>query len=104
VAVESLFHQRNVRSALTLAHVRGAFLLTLGRRDLPVGEYTPAEVKKSVTGHGTATKEQVGEMVRRLLGLDRLDAPLDATDALALALCHAQVSRFSNRLARGRSA
>jgi crossover junction endodeoxyribonuclease RuvC len=98
VAMEGIFHGRNVRSALTMAHVRGAFLLSLVRRGLEVSEYTPAEVKKALTGHGVAAKEQVREMVRRLLGLEEMSVSLDASDALALAICHAQVSRFQSRV------
>jgi len=89
VAMEGIFTGRNARSALTIAHVRGAYLLLLARRRLPVAEYAPATVKRAVTGHGTAAKEQVRGMVGRLL-----HAPagpglaLDASDALAVAICH----------------
>ena len=101
VAVEGLFTGRNARSALTLAQVRGAFLCCLARRELPVEEYSPAQVKKAVTGAGAASKEQVRAMVVRLLRLSKWDAPLDASDALAVALCHAQVSRYRQRLEQG---
>ncbi len=76
-----------------MAQVRGAFLLVLSRRSLTVSEYSPMEIKKAVTGYGRAGKEQVREMVRRLLDRADLPAPLDASDALAVAICHAQVSR-----------
>ena len=88
VAVEEIFHARNVRSALTLGHARGAALLAATRAGLPVAAYTPAEVKRAVVGYGRADKPQVQRMVRLLLGLDRAPAPHDAADALAVALCH----------------
>jgi len=92
VAVEGLFTARNVRSALTLAHLRGAFLLTLARWDLDVAEYSPPEVKKAVTGHGATTKEQVRTMVKQLLGASGASLALDASDALAVAICHAHTT------------
>lgn len=98
VAMESIFQGRNVRSGLTMAHVRGAYLLSLERRGLAVREYAPAEVKKALTGHGVAAKEQVRSMVQRLLKQTRLPPSLDASDALAIAICHAQVSRFEGNV------
>jgi crossover junction endodeoxyribonuclease RuvC len=97
-AMETIFHGRNVRSALTMAHVRGAYLLSLHRHELGVREYAPAEIKKALTGHGVASKEQVRAMVGRLLGAAELPASMDASDALAIAICHAQVSRFQRNL------
>jgi crossover junction endodeoxyribonuclease RuvC len=96
VAMETIFQGRNVRSALTMAHVRGAYLLSLENRGLAVREYAPTEVKKALTGHGQAAKEQVREMVLRLLKRTQLPPSLDASDALAIAICHAQVSRFES--------
>jgi crossover junction endodeoxyribonuclease RuvC len=92
VALEGLFVHRNLRSAVVLAQVRGALLLTLARRGLRVNEYSPMEVKKAVTGYGRAAKEQVRAMVLRLLGGPALEAPLDASDALAVAICHAHAA------------
>ena len=88
VAVENLFHARNVRSALKLGHARGVALLAAVEAGVPVSEYTPAEVKRAVVGDGRAEKRQVQEMVRLLLGLAAAPSPLDATDALAVAICH----------------
>ena len=89
VAVEDLFHAVNVRAALTLAHVRGAVLLAAAAAGLPVASYAPREVKKTVAGTGAASKSQVAWMVKRLLdGADPAAGP-DATDALAVAICHA---------------
>jgi crossover junction endodeoxyribonuclease RuvC len=91
-AVESLFYARNVRSALTLGQARGVALLAAVQGSLPVFEYTPREVKAAVTGYGSAEKEQVQGMVSRLLRLPDLPGSLDATDALALAICHSHTA------------
>lgn len=88
VAVESVFAARNPRSALVLGHARGAALLAAALRDIPVAEYAPREVKLALTGTGAAQKEQVRFMVKRLLGLSTSPSSLDASDALAVALCH----------------
>ncbi|NQW02455.1 MAG: crossover junction endodeoxyribonuclease RuvC [Acidobacteria bacterium] len=88
VVVESLFHARNARSALQLAHARGVALLAAVQVGLPIVEYTPAEIKLAVVGYGRADKAQVQQMVKLLLGLDTVPTPSDAADALAAALCH----------------
>ncbi len=92
VAVESLFHSVNPRSAFALAHARGVILLAATQAGLPVVEYAPAEVKRAVVGFGRAEKQQVQHMVRILLGLAEPPAPFDVADALAVAICHAQTS------------
>jgi crossover junction endodeoxyribonuclease RuvC len=89
VVIENLFHARNVRSALVLGHARGVAVLAAVRAGLPVIEYTPAEVKLAVVGHGRAEKAQVQQMVRLLLQLEAPPPPYDAADALAIAICHA---------------
>ncbi|UCF79692.1 MAG: crossover junction endodeoxyribonuclease RuvC [Candidatus Eiseniibacteriota bacterium] len=87
IAVETIFHSRSVRAALTMGHVRGVVLLAAAKAGLEIFEYTPLEVKLSVTGTGAASKKQVQFMVRETLSPQgRL--PLDASDALAVALCH----------------
>jgi crossover junction endodeoxyribonuclease RuvC len=88
VAVESVFHAANVRSALKLGHARGVAILAAVERGVPVAEYTPAEIKRAVVGYGRAEKHQVQEMVRLLLGLAAVPEPHDAADALAVAICH----------------
>ena len=88
VAIENLFHATNVRSALTLGHARGVAMLAAVQADVPVVEYTPAEVKRAVVGYGRAEKSQVQQMIKLLLGLDRVPSPHDAADALAVAICH----------------
>jgi crossover junction endodeoxyribonuclease RuvC len=88
VAIESLFHAANVRSALKLGHARGVAMLAAVQAGLPVVEYSPSEVKRAVVGYGRAEKGQVQQMIKLLLGLDVAPAPHDAADALAVALCH----------------
>ena len=87
-AVEKLFFQRNVTTAIAVGQARGVLLLSLAQRDIPVFEYTPNEVKQSVTGYGAADKKQVQEMIRTILHLKEIPKPDDAADALAIALCH----------------
>jgi crossover junction endodeoxyribonuclease RuvC len=88
VAVENVFHARNVRSALKLGHARGVALLAACEAGLPVVEYAPAEIKRAVVGFGRAEKAQVQQMIKLLLGLDAVPSPHDAADALAVAICH----------------
>jgi crossover junction endodeoxyribonuclease RuvC len=92
VAVEEVFHAANVKTALKLAHVRGVALLAAAQAGLPVGEYSPLEVKTSVVGYGRAEKRQVQTMVASLLGLAEAPASEDACDALAVAICHGTAS------------
>ena len=89
VAFEDLFYARNARSALVLGHVRGVLLLAAAEAGLPAAEYSPAEVKRALVGYGRADKQQVQQMVALLLGMDTPPSPLDASDALAVAICHA---------------
>ena len=93
-AIEMPVYGRNAQSMLKLGRAQAAAALAALNRDIPVTEYTPKEVKKSVTGNGNASKEQLWFMVQHLLELDE-DRGLDASDALAVALCHA------HRIARG---
>ena len=93
VVIENLFHATNVRSALRLGHARGVAMLAAVEAGLPVIEYTPAEIKRSVTGYGRAEKLQIGFMVKLLLGLDAVPTPHDAADALAVAICHVHDGR-----------
>jgi crossover junction endodeoxyribonuclease RuvC len=88
VAVENIFHARNVRSALRLGHARGVALLAAAATGVPIVEYTPAEIKRAVVGFGRAEKQQIGQMVKLLLGLDAAPSPHDASDAVAVAICH----------------
>jgi len=87
-AVEKLFFQRNISTAIAVGQARGVVLLAIAEVGLEVGEYTPNEVKQAVAGYGSAAKSQVQEMVRILLNLDEVPRPDDAADALAVAICH----------------
>lgn len=89
VAIEKLFFGRNVTSAITVGQARGVLLLRLAQEGLPVGEYTPMQVKQALVGYGHAEKEQVQYMVQNFLKLPELPRPDDAADALAIAICHA---------------
>ncbi len=93
-AVEAPFHGKSSRSALQLAHARGVILAVLAEAGLEVAEYSPATVKKSVTGSGRADKQQVRQMTFRLLRSSDRGEPNDLTDALAVALCHVTTVRF----------
>ena len=100
-AVEDVFHAVNARSALKLAHVRGVALLVLAEAGIPVGEYSPMEVKMSVVGYGRAEKAQVQLMVTSILALER-QLPEDASDAVAVAICHATRLSAALRVGAGR--
>jgi crossover junction endodeoxyribonuclease RuvC len=93
-AVEKLFFQRNVRTAMGVGQARGVALLSLGEARISLAEYTPLEVKQAVTGYGSADKLQVQHMVRALLALAEIPKPDDAADALAVAVCHLHSARL----------
>jgi crossover junction endodeoxyribonuclease RuvC len=88
VAVERVFSQLNVRTAMATGQAAGVALLIAARKGIPVAIHTPSEVKAAVTGSGRADKKQVANMVVKLLGLKEVPKPVDSTDALALAICH----------------
>ena len=88
VVIENLFHANNARSALKLGHARGVAMLAAVEAGCDIVEYTPAEVKRAVVGYGRAEKHQVQQMIKLLLGLERAPTPFDASDALAVAICH----------------
>ncbi|HUI87767.1 MAG TPA: crossover junction endodeoxyribonuclease RuvC [Anaerolineales bacterium] len=93
-AVEKLFFQRNVSTAIAVGQARGVVMLSVAEAGLDVAEYTPNEVKQAVAGYGSAQKRQVQEMVRVLLSLSDLPRPDDAADALAIAITHLHTKRF----------
>ena len=101
-AVEELFFSRNVRTALSVGHARGVVLLALADAGLQVYEYKPLEVKQAITGYGGADKQQVQEMVRMLLDLERVPQPDDAADAVAVAVCHIHSARMAALIAKAR--
>ncbi|HLQ35077.1 MAG TPA: crossover junction endodeoxyribonuclease RuvC [Chloroflexota bacterium] len=100
-AVEELFFGKNSRSAFSVAQARGAALLAAAQHGLAVEVYRPIQVKQAVAAYGAASKQQVQQMVRMLLGLTEIPRPDDAADALAIALCHAHAHEG---LARRRAA
>jgi crossover junction endodeoxyribonuclease RuvC len=94
-AVEKLFFQRNVKTAIAVGQARGVALLALAETHTPLAEYTPLEVKQAVTSYGGADKYQVQVMVQAMLGLKDLPRPDDAADALAIAICHISSLRMA---------
>ncbi|MBV9592194.1 MAG: crossover junction endodeoxyribonuclease RuvC [Actinobacteria bacterium] len=99
VAVERVFSQHNVRTVMGTAQAAGLAIVAATRAGIPVALHTPTEVKAAITGSGRADKEQVASMVTRLLDLDRTPKPADASDALALAICHVWRGPAQQRLA-----
>lgn len=97
IAIEKVFVQRNVDSALKLGQARGAAICAVVSRSLPVAEYSPAQIKQALVGRGAAAKEQVQHMVKTLLQLIE-DPQADAADALACALCHSHTRQTLSRL------
>lgn len=95
LAIERLYFNTNTTTAIDVAQARGVIILAAQMRGLEIGEYTPLQVKQSVTGYGRAEKHQVMEMVKSLLGLKTVPKPDDTADALALALCHGHYSGSS---------
>ena len=99
MAVEGIFYAKNVRSAVILAHARGVVLLAATEKHLPVAEYAPAVVKQSTVGYGRAGKDQIAQMIARLFRLPPTSATRhDATDALAVALCHLNTGKTADRI------
>jgi crossover junction endodeoxyribonuclease RuvC len=89
IAVETQYVAKNVQSALKLGMARGVVMVTARQKGVSIFQYSPSHAKKAVVGRGSASKSQVQEMVKLLLGLSRIPEPADAADALALAICHA---------------
>ena len=90
VSIEEVFYGKNVKSALLLGQARGAAMLSAASNKITIFEYSAKKIKQSVTGNGNADKNQVKFMVGSILNIKNLDIPLDASDALAIALCHNQ--------------
>lgn len=93
MSIEQLFFARNVTTAISVAQARGVAMLTGRRAKLPIAEYTPMQIKQTLTGYGKADKKQVQEMVRLHLGLKDMPKPDDCADALAAAITHSMMSR-----------
>ncbi|HJM04580.1 MAG TPA: crossover junction endodeoxyribonuclease RuvC [Candidatus Saccharimonadaceae bacterium] len=94
-SIEKLFFSRNITTAMTVSEARGVAQLAARKAGLPIAEYTPMQIKQSLTGYGKADKKQVQEMVRLQLGLKEVPKPDDCADALAAAITHALMSRTS---------
>jgi crossover junction endodeoxyribonuclease RuvC len=99
VAVERVFFQANVRTAMSVGQASGLVLAEAAHRGCVIAQYTPTQVKQSVAGWGAAGKGEIQRMVQIRLGLTSVPKPADAADAVALALCHLAISPFSNRVA-----
>jgi crossover junction endodeoxyribonuclease RuvC len=102
VAVEELFFNTNVTTAITVGQARGVALLAAYRAGVEVAEYTPLQVKQAITSYGRAEKRQVQEMVKSLLRLREIPKPDDAADGLAIAVCHAFSSRIGGKVGVGK--
>lgn len=94
IAIESLYFFKNVKTVMPVSQARGVILLTAFQKKIPITEYTPLQAKTAVTGYGRATKNQVQQMVKNLLTLEKIPKPDDAADALAIAICCANHTRF----------
>jgi len=93
MSIEKLFFARNVTTAMSVSHARGVAMLAGRKARLPIAEYTPMQIKQSMTGYGKADKKQMQEMVRLHLNLKEIPKPDDAADALATAITHQMMSR-----------
>ncbi|WP_211747578.1 crossover junction endodeoxyribonuclease RuvC [Paenibacillus sp. Marseille-Q4541] len=98
VALEKLFFNRNVTTAMSVSQARGVLILAAIQRGLPIAEYTPMQVKQAIVGYGKAEKKQVQEMVRMYLKLQAIPKPDDVADALAVAICHAHSYALNSKL------
>jgi len=94
MSIEQIFYGKNVKSALLLGHARGVPMLLSAIYKLPLYEFSPRRIKQSLTGNGNSTKEQVQFMVKKILLMDELPQPIDASDALAIAVCYNQNFRI----------
>ena len=99
IAIERVFSQQNLRTVMGTAQVAGVALLAAAQANIKVVMHTPSEVKAAVTGSGRAKKDQVAQMVQRILKLETIPKPVDATDALALAICHVWRGSGNDRIA-----
>ncbi|NLK64174.1 MAG: crossover junction endodeoxyribonuclease RuvC [Tissierellia bacterium] len=97
VAVEELFYNKNVKTAMAIAQARGVHLLAAENNNIPLYEYTPLQIKQGIVGYGRAEKRQVQEMVKVILNLKEIPKPDDAADGLAAAICHAHSLKFSEK-------
>ena len=97
LAIESQFYGKNVQSMLKLGRAQGVAISAALHRELPIFEYSPKKIKQSITGNGNASKEQVSGMLKSLFNYDFADKPLDATDAVAVAVCHCFQNKINHK-------
>ena len=95
-AIESAFYQKNIKTAMILSYARGAVMTALAIHDIPVYAYAPRVAKKALTGSGASSKIQIATMIAATCNLDMQDIQLDSTDALSIAICHAQKAIMPN--------
>lgn len=101
IAIEAPFYGKNIQSMLKLGRAQGVAMAAALSFEVPITEYAPKKVKQSVTGNGNATKEQVASMLMQLFKIKELPKLLDATDALAVSVCHAYAGKFSGKKSAG---
>jgi crossover junction endodeoxyribonuclease RuvC len=94
-AIEDIFYHENVNTAIIMGHARGVAMLAAKQAEIEIFEYAPREIKMSITGNGAASKQQIQSMVQNLLNLEKPPTPYDASDALAVALCHYHRHKFN---------
>ncbi len=92
--IEALFYFKNAKTVITVAQARGVILHTCYRHHLIIGEYTPLQIKQSLTGYGRANKNQMQEMIKNVLKLKKIPEPDDTADALAVAICHSNSRKY----------
>lgn len=98
IAIEELFFNRNTTTAIGVAQGRGAILIVAAKKNIPIYEYTPLQVKQGVVGYGRADKKQVQMMVKTILNVEKVPKLDDTTDAIAIAICHAHSFRFAKEI------
>lgn len=96
VAIEELFYNKNVKTAIAIAEARGVHLLAAENSEIPLYEYTPLQIKQGIVGYGRAEKRQIQEMVKVILHLDSIPKPDDVADGLAAAICHAHSLKYAS--------
>ena len=96
MAIEELFFNNNAKTALTVGQARGVIILAAVENNIPIFEYTPLQVKQALTGYGRASKGQIQQMMKSMLGLTEIPKPDDVADALAIAVCHGNSMRFNS--------
>lgn len=96
VAIEELFYNKNVKTAIMVAQARGIHILAAVNKNIPLFEYTPLQIKQGIVGYGRAEKKQIQEMVRIILKLNEIPKPDDVADGLAAAICHAHSLKFAD--------